>query len=298
MQDPDASHRHDSGQSRKGRVYVAYHKPAPLVAGEGLVPIQVGRHGAAQKLAMIGDDTGAHISDLNPSHCELTAHYWIWRNDPGAEFLGLMHYRRFLDLAARRPARRHPEHYELGFDPAAYARSVATFLDQPDCDIIAAAPTRLRFTLRRQYARCHDVADLNLLEQVVAERRPDFVEDLRRALDDSALRIGNMFIMRRPVFEDYSTLLFDVIGAVHEKLAQQGGARTGYQARYAGFLAERLLTAYLAGPRLHSLYPGLHIRDAVVLNVDPEPVARAGAAQRVKWVMRRQIPLVHAIRAR
>lgn len=295
MDDPiTSSSSHPVGAQQTaahGRVYVAYHKPALMVTGLGLVPIQVGRVGASEHLAMIGDDTGAHISELNASHSELTAHYWIWKNDGVADMVGLMHYRRLLELKRRARLPRFSEIYDLNFDPTRYAQELGKFLDAPDCDILAPAPTQLCQSLRGQYARLHHAADLNLLEETIARYHPDFLPDLQNALAGRSLRIGNMFIMRRDIFNDYSALLFDVLDRVHAQIAASNSTRPAYQARYAGFLVERMLTAYLGGQMIRQRHPGLRIRDTAILNIDRGLVAQAGLVQRLKWAWRGQLPL-------
>lgn len=103
----------DSESAPSVKILVCYHKPATLVENEIFVPIHVGRAQAGfskdgyiqdnhrQWLLdhMIGDDTGDNISDKTLTYSELTALYWAWKNydrlgDP--DYIGLMHYRRFL----------------------------------------------------------------------------------------------------------------------------------------------------------------------------------------------------------
>ena len=47
------------------------------------------------------DNTGDNISVKNPNRCEMTAHYWVWKNrlDTDDEYVGICHYRRVLDLS-------------------------------------------------------------------------------------------------------------------------------------------------------------------------------------------------------
>ena len=61
------------------------------------IPIQAGAALTDIKIAKVSDDTGDNISLKNPKYCELTALYWIWKNDM-ADYVGLSHYRRHFDL--------------------------------------------------------------------------------------------------------------------------------------------------------------------------------------------------------
>ena len=47
------------------------------------------------------DNDGDDISDKNPNRCEMTAHYWVWKNrmNTDDEYVGICHYRRLLDLS-------------------------------------------------------------------------------------------------------------------------------------------------------------------------------------------------------
>ena len=84
-------------------ILVAAHKPFAPVAPAGYLPVQVGAALADRDLGFARDDGGENISQKNPQYCELTAQYWAWKNLPGPEVLGLVHYRRYFvrDLYGR-----------------------------------------------------------------------------------------------------------------------------------------------------------------------------------------------------
>ena len=257
-------------------LYVAYHKPSPLIRSTALRPIHVGAALAKTRIdGTVSDARGMTISDLNPSYCELTAHYWAWKNDTDARVLGLMHYRRVLDLDGRpRPIRRPwqpSERYVLRFDPERYAGHVDDFLDYMESagiDLVLPVPTLLRRSVRDQFAALHDVRDLDVLRETVAELHPSFLPDLDMVLRGRKVVMGNIFIMRRPVFERYSALLFPILDSVYRKLAPTFGQRDAYQARVVGFLAERVMTAFVDGAYLRDAFPGHRIERRPILNTD------------------------------
>lgn len=242
---PDASCTQSSPKSALvHKVYLAYHDVSPLITSQLLQPVHVGRALSAKALpGTIGDDSGEHISSRNPEYSELTAQYWAWKNDLSAQTIGLMHYRRLIDLTNMAPHSRHPEQFVTRFCAATYARIAERFLaENAQFDIILPRPLTLRKNLCQQYAACHESADLDALCTIIAEHRPDFLSSFEQALEDNQLCLGNIFMMKRSYFENYCALLFPLLEQLYHKNTREG--RSLYQRRYIGFLAERVLTAY------------------------------------------------------
>ncbi len=74
---------------------IAMHKPYPVPRASIYLPIHVGAALNPDVLSHIqGDNTGDNISTLNPYFCELTALYWLWKNND-SDYKGLVHYRRY-----------------------------------------------------------------------------------------------------------------------------------------------------------------------------------------------------------
>ena len=84
----------------KIKILVAVHKAGDVIHDEIYTPIHVGKANAGIDLGWMGDDTGDNISAKNQNYCELTAVYWAWKNLKDVDYVGLCHYRRFLDLTA------------------------------------------------------------------------------------------------------------------------------------------------------------------------------------------------------
>ena len=76
-------------------IIIAAHKAYDFPKDKSYVPLQVGAEISNTDLKIARDDTGDNISSKNPYFCELTGLYWLWKNYPGQENIGICHYRRF-----------------------------------------------------------------------------------------------------------------------------------------------------------------------------------------------------------
>lgn len=79
------------------KLYIVQHKKVDLTAyklDSCYKEIRVGAY-ALEELDLEADNTGDNISWKNKNYCELTALYWIWKNDHESDVVGLCHYRRF-----------------------------------------------------------------------------------------------------------------------------------------------------------------------------------------------------------
>ncbi|MFB9224738.1 DUF4422 domain-containing protein [Paracoccus cavernae] len=281
----------DVPASSGARVYLAYHKESPRIASATLQPIHVGRVAAETPLAgMPGDATGENISHLNPEYCELTAHFWAWKNNRDASTIGLMHYRRLLDLSPVPQDTRHPERFVMDFDAANYMAEADRSLASDSLGaVVAPRPIRMRRSVETQYAHCHDAGDLALLRDLIAEMRPDFRPDFERSLGGNRLIIGNIFIMRRDIFDHYSALLFPLLAAVHRRRQPEG--RSAYQRRYIGFLAERIFSAYVMGDLMREQFSGPEVTHRTILNIGRSDVTAANPLRLARMVAKGQIGL-------
>lgn len=225
------------------RLFVSCHKAFSVPRNTLLHPLHVGAALSADFFQeFLRDDSGENISALNRRYCELTGQYWVWKNVE-ADYCGFFHYRRYLypDTAARRP-------YIIRTAPTEKELERLGFQDFPQLigqyDLIAPMGEDMHVSVREHYASApfHHVKDLALTEQIIRELYPAYVPAMERYLSGSVCYFGNIFIMSRPVFDDYCRWLFDVL-AEFDRRADV----TGYgpqELRVDGYLAERLFGIY------------------------------------------------------
>lgn len=248
----------------KATFYTAYHMPAPLISSPSVQPIHVGRASAATPLPdMIGDDTGTHISDCNAAFCELTALYWAWKNDQSATHLGLMHYRRVLDMENQHPKR--VETRVNRFDSCDFSKRLEGWLDtNSDIDLVVPRAHVMGRTMRENYLAGHHPQDWDLTRDIIAEQYPTDLAVFDDVAGKYEVRLGNMFLMRRDLFEAYCSWLFDILMRL-EALDTDRDMYSVQQSRYLGYVAERLLTVWVE--KLQREQPELKMHEVGIVNL-------------------------------
>lgn len=129
-------------------------------------------------------------------------------------------------------------------------------------DAIAATPVTVKPDVRGQYARCHNVKDMDIVSGIIKEYHPDLWPDFEQSLRQSELYACNMFILRRADFMELTATLFDILDRyldvvgtdIEERIARHPHdyhigmnkvSTVKYQRRIGGFLGERIVNAIL-----------------------------------------------------
>jgi lipopolysaccharide biosynthesis glycosyltransferase len=262
----------------QSRIFITYHKDTHVVHSDILTPIQVGA-GADLPLCPERDNSGDNISDRNDRYCEMTAAYWAWKNAVNQDYIGLLHYRRFLDFNENHlhldewgvvnwPAFTTDFEARFGLDDTAITAAVS------GCDIVLPRKWSVRNAgyrnLREHYVRAphHHASDLNLCQEVITRRCPEFLPSWRRAFNSDRGWFNNMFVFRHDIFNSYCSWLFPLLEEVeHLIVFDSYGVQ---ERRVMGYLAERLLNVWM----LHylALNPETRVRelDRVFIQ-DPSP---------------------------
>ncbi|MFD1557813.1 DUF4422 domain-containing protein [Paraburkholderia silviterrae] len=282
-----------STMTSSAHIYVCYHKPIPVTVSDAcFLPIQVGAARSSAKLGLIRDDTGENISLKNGTFCELTALYWAWKNDHDARWIGLMHYRRFLDFSGE--THEIDVHGCANYDKLDYATieklglttSHVESLLNSKAGLLAVLPQKWSVrnagnrTLRAHYVKAahHHEADLDVLREVIDELYPADVEHFDAVMAAHDGYFTNIFVLRRDLFDEYCEWLFSILFEVERRLDL-----TNYSVaaqRVFGYMSERLFNIFahkrLADPAKYVELERVFVRDERVIYHAPErPPAHA-----------------------
>lgn len=212
-------------------IYIVAHKEFTLPeVDQSYVPIFVGGHirnKAIELNALYDKKYGAFIADKNPNYCELTALYWIWKNDDTSKYIGLNHYRRYF-INENGGILTKQEYTQILYE----------------YDLIATTRIKFKDSVRVNYFKTTGyIKDIQLMEKVIGKLYPEYSEALEKFLDGHLMSYANMFIMPQHQFQSYAKWLFDILFEM-EKYEDMDGY-TIQEKRLYGYLGELLLNVWI-----------------------------------------------------
>lgn len=215
-------------------IYVVSHKPFDQKQYH-LDPcyqvIRVGKYSKEENAVGISDATGENIAAKNPNYCELTAHYWIWKNDSKSDVKGLCHYRRYFTSAKVSANSKHI----LG------EKDIDSLLQKYDA-IIPLDQSYICGAYKK-YLGCGFKKDLDITKEAIKTLTPEYLEYYEKDFENSAsFCLGNMLIAKKEVFDAYSEWLFKILDYVEMHTDLTG--YTTQEARIYGYISERLLKVW------------------------------------------------------
>lgn len=189
---------------------------------EWVIPVQVGTALTEERVADICDNTGENISGKNVNYCELTALYWLWKNElTKAEegYYGLFHYRRILDIQEDDVKRMYTN----------------------DVDVVLPFPMMCEPDIREHHSRYLREIDWNAMLQALREQQPEYADAYEKIFRQPYMYNYNMLVAKREVLQAYCDWLFPILERTEELSSPRGWERKD---RYIGYLGENLLTLY------------------------------------------------------
>jgi len=219
---------------KKVAIYVVAHKPSLIPHDDVLIPIHVGRAASRFKDEMAdyaGDDSGVNISEKNPQYCEMTAHYWIWKNVKDTKYVGVCHYRRYFGVRIS-------------------TENVDDLMS--DCDVMMVEPSYYMDSVYSYFAKFVGAENMTILAAVMKRQCPEYFETLERVCDGVKFHPFNMLLCKKELFDDYCEWMFSILEACEKiiKPAPYTNAR-----RALAYMAEMLTGVYFihCGMRIKSV---------------------------------------------
>lgn len=180
------------------------------------------------------DNEGENISFQNPWYCELTAHYWAWKNLK-CDICGLVHYRRYFmsnkfsaktfkdDILTESQIKKILKRYKV---------IVPYFAPKPNDTM----------TLHKGMPKDKDNRDWVIFENIIKKYYPEILPSFNRIVYSSVAWGLNMIITTKSVFDEYSMFLFDVLGKWDKELEKRGIVR---RPRVDGYYSETLMCVWI-----------------------------------------------------
>ena len=195
--------------------------PLKLQPQSFVIDIQLGAALTDERICDLADNTGENISELNMDFSECTALYWIWKNVTDADYVGLFHYARYIDVTEVDLAR----------------------LDGAGVDIVLTTPMLAGAPIRDFFCSGYIPGkDWRYMEEAVLENFPEYADTWEAYSKAFAYPGANMSIMKKEIFDEYAEFAFTVALDIHEGYKKEGVIRND---RYAGYIMENLLAMFV-----------------------------------------------------
>lgn len=225
------------------KIFICAHKEAPLPQHPYFLPIQAGAALHDHIKGFQPDDEGDNISIKNPHFCELTCHYWAWKNLKSVDIVGLNHYRRYFDFPKKWSQFSADKRFVKTED---FLKKEYQFPDLEKLlqkyDIILPVTRHWRVSNTQQYGDYHIANDWEILRQIIKERSPQYMPAFEKTMDHSNKAVGyNMFITNWNHFDAYSEWLFDILFEVERRVPPIDDP---IQSRIYGYMSERLINVF------------------------------------------------------
>lgn len=223
----------------KTKIFVCTYEDKVFCDNDIFTPIQVGKQYSHLDLGCLSDDTGDNIAYKNPYYSEQTSLYWIWKNVKGLDCVGIMQYRKLLQLNKKKSVKTDLSLTETEFNQHPDIDAL-----MQGCDIILANPLKFRVSLTDKYRECHISKDLDILEETIKQYSPEYYDAFCTTMKSvpGILHSYNIFVMRWKWFDAYCSWIFPLFSILESKLDLEN--HTGYQRRVFGYMAERLLNVF------------------------------------------------------
>ncbi len=236
------------------KIIVATHKKYQMPDDDLYVPLQVGAEGK-ENLGYEVDNKGDNISSKNPYFCELTGLYWAWKN-LNAEYIGLVHYRRYFTLAKKVPKEKNEK-----FRKVLNKNEVKKYFKETDVIL----PKKRKYFIENlydHYKHTMYVEPLDETRRVIEEKYPEYLEEFDKLHKRTSAHMFNMFIMKKNILDEYCKWLFDILFELEKRI--DSNKYDAFHARFYGRVSELLLDVWIETNKIN--YKEIKVMDMEKIN--------------------------------
>lgn len=217
-------------------VGVATHKSYEMPNEKIYLPIQSGAALNKLNLGYQKDNEGINISKKNLNYSELTALYWLWKNN-NSRYKGLVHYRRFFSDKTKSSM------FETGkFEDVLSEKKLNEIFENYDIVL----PFKRKYyieTIETHYQHTHYEQDLEVTKKVINELYPEYIDTYEKVLRSKSAHMFNMFIMKDNLFNSYCEWLFSILFEIEKQL--DISEYSNFNKRVFGRISEILLDVWI-----------------------------------------------------
>ena len=181
--------------------------------------IQAGAALTSRRICDVTDDVGDNISKWNAFFCELTAGYWIYRNDTKNAYVGLCHYSRGFDISDEEIER----------------------IAEAGVDVVLPVPHIFRHEMAAMVP-----SEVAVIMEAIERVSPEFTDSARTYFMNRAFIAGNLIFARKEIFCHYYTWLFQVL---QECARIKQGNKVKIEERVFGYYGENLMNIFFVHNR-------------------------------------------------
>lgn len=224
------------------------------------------------------DNTGDNISSLNKSYCELTTQYWAWKNQE-ADYYGFCHYRRIFSFNDENLTEdgwgtvhfnylNEESLHKLNFDETHIRNIVESY------DFIIAKGIDVKLlkakTVADHYKKAEELKyqDFEIMMDIIREKYPFLYDYAQAYANGNIFYPCNMFIMTKELFNQYSEVLFGILGEFESRWDMSGYSVQAM--RTIGHLGERIAGIYYTYIQSLKTYKTKELQIALFKNTQKE----------------------------
>lgn len=231
------------------KIYTVTHKIPPILHNQLYVCMQ-GGIGETINESFLRDNFAENIAEKNIFYSELSSAYWLWKNVKDVDYIGLAHYRRFLNIYPNLfEPKKNIEYYTtktfaatklFKTEPHFQQKKIIQILEKGY--IILPKKIKLKNNVYKHYQESHYIEHLDLTIEILNSLFPEYNKSMQKVINCNELYICNMFISTKKFWDDYHQWLFKILFELESKIIIPNDI---YQRRVFSFLSERLLNVYI-----------------------------------------------------